>query len=316
MTVKKRLGRMLRGKSVGLWGLLLYHRVRKLVLSRLPGEAFAQYVYRRATGGSLDLEKPSTFDEKLWWLKLYYRDPLMIECSDKVTVRDYVSRHGYGHTLNEMYGAWQSPRAIPWEQLPSRFYLKVSNASAANIRVEDKRSVDVSAVERRLKLLLRSDHASISREWNYDSESLILAEKTIDAPVGGLIDYRFLCSYGTCYGVFVDVDTADDSGRHRDDARRNVYDRDFNLLDVRVTRPRIEDRVMAKPPVFEAMREMAEALSAPFPFCRVDLYEVGGAIVFGEMTFFHAGGCNKIEPAEFAVEMGSWIDLARVAKNA
>lgn len=40
-----------------------------------------------------------------------------------------------------------------------------------------------------------------------------------------------------------------------------------------------------------------------------------GKIYFGEMTFYHMGGCNKIEPPEMAKLMGSWIDLDRVKEE-
>ena len=33
------------------------------------------------------------------------------------------------------------------------------------------------------------------------------------------------------------------------------------------------------------MKEMAAKISSPFPFVRVDFYEVNGKPVFGEMTF-------------------------------
>jgi hypothetical protein len=57
------------------------------------------------------------------------------------------------------------------------------------------------------------------------------------------------------------------------------------------------------------MIEYAEILSKPFRHCRVDLYNVDGKIYFGEITFHHGGGCNGIEPEEWALKMGDWIDI-------
>ena len=42
---------------------------------------------------------------------------------------------------------------------------------------------------------------------------------------------------------------------------------------------------IVKPDSFETMKEIAQSLSAPHPFVRVDFYEVNGKPVFGEMTF-------------------------------
>ena len=57
------------------------------------------------------------------------------------------------------------------------------------------------------------------------------------------------------------------------------------------------------------MVEIARALSSPFPFCRVDLYNVDGKVYFGEITFYHGGGCNNIQPDEWDYRIGSWIDI-------
>ena len=39
------------------------------------------------------------------------------------------------------------------------------------------------------------------------------------------------------------------------------------------------------------------------------IYNVDGKIYFGEITFHHGGGCNGIEPKEWAYKMGDWITL-------
>lgn len=311
--LKKRARRGLASRgNAGLRAILLYHRMRQRALSRTSDETFAQRMHLRSTGKPLDLGHPSTFDEKQWWLKLHHRDPLMVECADKVAVRGYVSRMGFADTLNELFGVWERAEDIDWNSLPPSVYLKTNNSSDSNIRIGDTSRVDRKAITDKLNLLLKKDHYALSREWNYAQiPPRIFAERVLDDPVngGGIVDYRFLCSFGRCNGIFVDVDTADKAGSHRSDTGRNVYDRDFNLLPVRVSRPVIGDRDVRPPANLARMIQMAERLSEPFPFCRVDLFEVEDRIVFGEMTFFHAGGCSTIEPESFEALMGGWIDL-------
>lgn len=292
-----------------------YHRIRAAWLSGIPDEAFAQRSHTRSTGKSLNLVSPQTFDEKLWWLKINYRDPLIGQCTDKVAVRDYVESKGLGDLLHPVIGVYSSPKEIDWTSLPSRFYLKTNNSSATNIRCDELESFDTKRASRILGLYLKRNHYALSREWNYrDIEPKVVIEPIIETVDGvGLIDYRFLCSYGKCHGIFVDIDTADVAGGHRNDARRNVYDTDWNLLDIRVTRPRIQDRTLEKPAMLERMIQVAEALSEPFPFCRVDLYNpAGNKIIFGEMTFFHAGGNNIVDPVEYEHILGEWVDLSRI----
>lgn len=50
-------------------------------------------------------------------------------------------------------------------------------------------------------------------------------------------------------------------------------------------------------------------LSAGFPLVRVDLYEIAGQPVFGEMTFSPASGMDTTYGPEFQREMGDWISL-------
>ena len=56
-------------------------------------------------------------------------------------------------------------------------------------------------------------------------------------------------------------------------------------------------------------QKIAKKLSEPFPFCRVDLYNIDGSVYFGEITFYHGGGCNSIEPEEWDYRLGSWINI-------
>lgn len=295
----------------GRYALHVYHQIRAAFLVRMPDERFAQRTYERFSGHRLNLTNPTTFDEKQWWLKLNYRDPLIVQCTDKLAVREYVESKGFGYILHPVIGSYVDPKDIEWNELPVSFYLKTNNSSATNVRCDDLDTFDTRRASRLLKLYLKRNHYALSREWNYRNiKPRILIEPIIHSPSGPLIDYRFVCSYGVCKGIFVDVDTADETGRHRGDAKRNVYDRDWNLLDVQVTRPRIDDREIERPRVLGEMIRIAESLSEPFPFCRVDLYNpYDDKVVFGEMTFFHAGGNNRILPIEYGIVMGQWIHL-------
>jgi hypothetical protein len=63
------------------------------------------------------------------------------------------------------------------------------------------------------------------------------------------------------------------------------------------------------------MVKVAEKLSSPFEFCRVDLYNVDGKIYLSELTFTPFAGVNIFKPQEFALELGSYIDLERCKNN-
>ena len=47
--------------------------------------------FKKNMGYDLNIEDPRTFNEKIQWLKIHYRDPLMVTCADKVAVRNHVA---------------------------------------------------------------------------------------------------------------------------------------------------------------------------------------------------------------------------------
>jgi len=288
------------------------HGVKVHFRKKLNDIDFAKKYYLERTRKILNLEHPLTFDEKQWWLKLYYRDPLMTICADKFLIRNYVNECGLGHILNDLYGVYACAEEIDLEKLPEKFILKTNHGCGGNFICQDKNSFQKDKVFKKLNKLLKTNYYDQSREWVYrDIPPRIIAEKLLINTNGDpLVDYRMLCFDGKCRCVFVDIDTCDETGKHKVNAKRNVYDENMNLINIQVTRERFDPSLVSKPLQFNKMREYAEILSKPFPFCRVDFYYVDERIILGEMTFFHAGGCSTISPPEIAYEMGEWIKLA------
>ena len=69
------------------------------------------------------------------------------------------------------------------------------------------------------------------------------------------------------------------------------------------------DREVPLPKFKDKMIELAEKLSAGYPFLRVDFYEIGDQIYFGELTFYPASGFGPFVPEEWDLILGSWIEL-------
>src|SRR5690625_848513 len=78
-------------------------------------------------GYPLNLKKPKTFNEKINWLKLNYRNELMPKCADKYKVRNYITDNGYGELLPKLLWHGFDARDIPFEDLPSKFVIKVTH---------------------------------------------------------------------------------------------------------------------------------------------------------------------------------------------
>ena len=108
--------------------------------NKLSDEEFAKKYFYKNTGRTLNIEKPETFDEKLWYLKLHERNPLLTICTDKFRVREYVKECGLTNILNTLYGVYDSFEEIPFNELPESFFIKCNHTSGTNIIYDRKQT--------------------------------------------------------------------------------------------------------------------------------------------------------------------------------
>ncbi|PWM78594.1 MAG: hypothetical protein DBY32_03690 [Phascolarctobacterium sp.] len=107
--------------------------------------------FKACVGYELNLENPKSFNEKLQWLKCYYRDPLMEKCADKVAVRDFVEKVIGAEYLTPVYGIYNSPDEIDFDKLPDKFVLKTNHASGEVIICNDKKKLEINKIKAQLK---------------------------------------------------------------------------------------------------------------------------------------------------------------------
>lgn len=284
-----------------------YFRMRAFLI---PKRIYAHIKYYVLYHTKLSIDNPQTFDEKIWWLKLHYFNPLMTICTDKYLVRKYVEKCGLRDILNECYASFTSVDDIDIEKLPNEFFLKCNHLSGGNI-ICTKDNFDKEKIKKIFRPLLRNNFYYYGFEYNYKYiKPQIVIEKVL-RPLDGssLLDYKFMCFAGVPRLLFLDIGACDKDGGHSEHYYRNVYDMRFNLLEIKETRDNFLDDSIQKPKNFDYMIECAKILSKPFPHCRVDLYNVDGKVYFGEITFFHGSGYNHIEPHKADLEIGSWIPL-------
>lgn len=272
-------------------------------------ETFSQIKYWEATGQKLNIENPKYFNEKLWWLKINYRHSLMTECSDKVRVRDYIARIGLGKLLTDIYGVYDKAEEVPFKDMKGKYFIKCNHVSGINriFDSENESNFDIREFEKTFNKALKMNYYYQSREWNYKNiEPKIIVENFIESQ-SALLDYRFFCFHGEVKLIFVDIDTAAIDGSHNPSAKRNIYDRKFNLQNFTVGRENFDNELVKKPENLELMIEYAEKISSPFPFCRVDLYNNNGEIKFGEITFFPGGATQQFSSEQADLMVSSWL---------
>lgn len=290
-----------------------WHTWLKHTAARLSPTLYSRYLFRRMTKRHLHLLHPKGMDEKLMWLKLHtYRDnPLITQCADKYRVREYIRDCGCEHILNELYHVWDSPAEIRWDELPDSFVIKCNHGCGYNLLCPDKAVLDKKAALKKIWKWYRSDYWLVHAELQYrDIPKKVICEKYLD---GDLPDYKIYCFNGVprytlaCVGRYVP------SGEHSVQRKKPMFlffDTDWNLCPLnRDSENCPPEALVPKPEGYEVMLAIAQKLSQPFPYVRVDLYNHKGKIYFGELTFIPAAALDKARRPATDRMFGDLIDL-------
>lgn len=276
----------------------------------IPDTWMLNFQYKVKMGRKLSLKDPKRWTEKLQWYKVNYRTPLMKQCADKYEVRDYIKSKGLDYILNKLFAVYDTVDQINFDHLPQKFVIKTTNGSGTNILCKDKSQLDIDNVKQTLDAWMHRDNYSVGSEWSYkDLKPKIIIEEYLEDNnniFDGINDYKFICFNGKARYIVLDVD------RHIEH-KRNIYDRDWNFIDVSTDYPNFGDSV-PRPEGLDDMLRVADILAGDFPFVRVDLYWVNGKIYFGELTFYPWTGYVQFSPDEFDFTLGKDFILP-VEKN-
>ncbi len=272
----------------------------------MPDEEFIKRKFEACMKQPLDNSSPSTFNEKLQWLKLYDRNPAYVEMVDKVAAKEYVARAIGEEYIVPNLGVWDNPEDIDFSALPEKFAMKCNHNSGLGMCIcSDKSKLDIAKVKRELKKGLAQDYYLTGREWPYkDVKRKVFAEKFMSNGESGLTDYKIHCFNGVPKFILVCQDRFSGAG----------LTEDFLTVDwerIPVKRPNIPlaQTLPEKPGQLSKLLELSEKLSKDIPFVRVDFYIIDNQIYFSELTFFPTSGFAPFEPEEYDEIFGKYLDL-------
>lgn len=276
----------------------------RYALRWMPDRAFIQLNYFARFHRFANLSNPTTYNEKLNWLKLHDRNPVYPTLVDKAAAKDYVRKILGPEYVIPTLGIWERFEEIPFDELPERFVLKCTHDSEGVVLVPDKAAMDRAVAEKKIREALGRNFYYIGREWPYrEVQPRIIAEPFLeDRETGELRDYKFFCFGGEPKVMFIS------SGRSGEGMTCDFYDMDFQHLDLRRKYPNAS-KPIARPKNFEEMKECARKLTAGFPHLRADLYEVNGRVYFGELTLYTSSGFVPFHPEKWDRIFGDMITL-------
>ncbi len=266
---------------------------------------FIREKYKWVFGIYPDLENPKLFTEKLQWLKLNERKPLMTLCADKYRVREYIKETiGEDYLIPLVYDT-DNPYDIRPENLPDYpVVIKQNHDSGyAMTFVYDKKTVDFKTVQTKLKKGARINYFWGNREWEYKHiKPHIIVEKLLSDSSGNslLNDYKIYCFNGKPTYIQTIFDRTAE-------VKETWYDTSWNRQNIYYFSENSKD--IAYPEALGEMLEVARKLAAPFVYARVDLYESFGKVYFGEITFRPYGGFMVWNPQEWDLKLGEKLKL-------
>ncbi len=249
--------------------------------------------------------QPRTFTEKLLIRLLFDRDPRLITFADKVAVRDYVNaKLGGVMNLTTLYAVIDEPSLIRDLTLPDQFVMKPNHLSHAIKIVKKGEPVDRVELEALARSWLSQNYGIERGEWAYRGiPPRVMFEEFLDVDGHSPVDYKFHCFDGRPRWITVI------GGRFWSNLTCDLYDIDFRLLPIQVDYPRSLAPQVEPPPNFDQMLEIAAKLSTGVDHVRVDLYSVGGRIVFGELTNYPGAGLLKFDPPIWDFTFGEYWSL-------
>jgi hypothetical protein len=295
------------GQQVGLprLGKWMFSPLRWVLIRFFP-VTYLNLQYRYVTGHRLKLFNPTTYTEKLQYLRhvVFPKDPLVIRGTDRVAVRAYLKEKKLTAHLLPVLGIYKRVEDIDWASLPKQFVMKCSHASGFNRIVFDKAEVNVSQLKRQFRRWLATDYGLKTLERHYSPiPRTIIIEKYLGVDHSLPIEYKLHVFHGVVKYLYVVT------GRNSD-IRYTHFLRDWTPFPgAQFNGWKTANYPVVQPENFAKMIAIAEKLAAPFPFVRVDLYNLKGKIYFSELTFTPAKGTLKLVDAQIDTVMGGWLSI-------
>lgn len=260
--------------------------------------------FMKRTKKYLNIENPTTFNEKIQWLKLYDSTPLKTQTTDKYLVRDWVKKKIGEKYLIPLLGVYDSFDDIDFDSLPNKFVMKTNHGSGWNYVITNKKNINIDELRAKFNIWLNTNFAFMfGFELHYkDIKPKIIIEKYIQNKSGVLYDYKFWCFNGEPKYI-----------QFRDDWKADLkmafFDTEWNKQEFHYDHPLYEEK-LEKPSNLDEMLKIAKELCKGFIFVCVDLYHLdNGKIYFGEMTYTRSSGIAHWQPDEWNKKLGKMIKL-------
>lgn len=294
--------------------------LKKFLVAKYPPSIAAINLKIRA-------RNPKSINQKILWKMLHDKREYLTLFADKYRVREYVTSRIGEQYLTKILFVGSLGEVIPWSSLPNEFVIKCNHSSGGSVIVSGDakknslprtldslnwgkylihpEDIDKQKIQHFFNELLTRNYADFPgfREYAYlgITPKLIIEELLKNDKGNVPNDVKFWCINGCVELIQVDVNRFSSH-------QRQFFDRNWNMIPVRLTYPFPQEDIIT-PLNLQKMIVLAELLSNSVDFVRVDFYDLGNRIVFGELTNYPGGGLEKFNPSELGLHLGSILRL-------
>jgi TupA-like ATPgrasp len=239
-------------------------------------------------------DRPVTFSDKVNWRILNDRRPLLEWTCDKLAMKEYASNAGLDLRIPRTIWCGSDVGDLLTVALPEHWVLKPNHRSG--LIYFGNGQADCAELSSITATWLEAFESRTMHEWAYAmARPMFLVEELLGPPGSPPPDYKIFVFDG-------EPDIIEMVNRY-DGNQQRVYRPDWSPLDV-LYGPQGMAPIAPPPPHLDRMLAIARRLGQPFDFIRVDLYDVAGTVVFGELTPYPCGGLERFRPAAFDLELG------------
>lgn len=268
---------------------------------------FIEQKYSYLLGEFPDLDNPKTFNEKIHWLNLNYQNELITKCCDKYEMKIYIKEKIGSKYVVPVLKVFNSANEINFDELPNKFAIKVNWGDGAEFSelVTDKKNVDINKIKFKMNNAIQPWNNLYYSHffWGYKNvKPKIFVEQYLEHDGSDLNDYKVHCFNGEPKLILVCEE------RSNQRMKKTFLDTNWNILPCRRDDGDVNPDVK-KPNNLDEMLKIAKILSKPFPFVRVDFYNVNNQLYIGEMTFHPGCGFESFIPESYNRIFGDMIVL-------
>ena len=259
------------------------------------------------TNTSDTLFTEQTFNEKIHWLNLNYQNELITKCCDKYEMKIYIKEKIGSKYAVPVLKVFNSANEINFDELPNKFAIKVNWGDGAEFSelVTDKKNVDINKIKFKMNNAIQPWNNLYYSHffWGYKNvKPKIFVEQYLEHDGSDLNDYKVHCFNGEPKLILVCEE------RSNQRMKKTFLDTNWNILPCRRDDGDVNPDVK-KPNNLDEMLKIAKILSKPFPFVRVDFYNVNNQLYIGEMTFHPGCGFESFIPESYNRIFGDMIVL-------